>query len=262
MSTEPVDAAATLSIGTGLPFKLVKCIQAGEFLDMAELLPDLFGIWTESTDKDDKKPTLKKHGVTGILEWVQCYCIYTAVALAKHPERNQDMLGYMALIVEACMEYEGDSGLGSDHRFGQMVAATPGTTWAKIDPTLWNMAFTGQARAHRCKFCFSLTHQAEDCDWAPTPPTQPTHQPPTATRSNPRPRSSPLCYSWNHSPDPSCVFAGCKYLHTCLYCSRDPQAPDKDHKAIHCPRRRLNQARVQTTHPQPGPLTYQRYHPY
>ena len=122
MSTEPVDAAATLSIGTGLPFKLVKCIQAGEFLDMAELLPDLFGIWTESTDKDDKKPTLKKHGVTGILEWVQCYCIYTAVALAKHPERNQDMLGYMALIVEACMEYEGDSGLGYDHRFGASIS--------------------------------------------------------------------------------------------------------------------------------------------
>lgn len=79
---------------------------------MAELLPDCPGIRAESTDKDKKKPKLKKCWVTGMLEWVQCYCIYTAVVLAKYPERNQDMLGYMALIVEACMEYEGDSWLG------------------------------------------------------------------------------------------------------------------------------------------------------
>jgi len=49
------------------------------------------------------------------------------------------MLGYMALIVEACMEYKEDSWLGYDRRFRQMVAATPGTTWAKIEPTRWNM---------------------------------------------------------------------------------------------------------------------------
>jgi len=142
MSTEPVETTAILSIDTGLPpvpFKLVKCIHAGEFPDVAELLPDRLGIRTESTDKDDKKPTLKKHQVTGIQEWVPCYCIYTAVVLVKYPERNQDMLGYMALIVEACMEYEGDSWLGYDRWFRQMVAATPGTTWAKIEPTRWNM---------------------------------------------------------------------------------------------------------------------------
>ena len=40
----------------------------------------------------------------------------------------------------------------------------------KIDPTLWNMAFTGQAKSRRCKFCFSLTHPSEDYDWAPSPP--------------------------------------------------------------------------------------------
>ena len=142
MSTEPVEATATLSIDTGLPpvpFKLVKHIQAGEFPDVGELLPDRLGIRTESTDKDDKKPTLKKRQVTGIQEWVPCYCIYTAVVLAKYPEQNQDMLGYRALIVEACTEYEEDSWLGYDSRFRQMVAATPGTTWAKIEPTRWNM---------------------------------------------------------------------------------------------------------------------------
>jgi len=51
-----------------------------------------------------RRSEVKKRQVTGIQEWVPCYCIYTAVVLAKYPERNQDMLGYRALIVEACVE--------------------------------------------------------------------------------------------------------------------------------------------------------------
>ena len=151
------------------------------------------------------------------------------------------------------MEYEGDSWLGYDRRFRQTVAGSPGATWAKIDPTLWNMAFTGQAKARRCKHCFSLSHIAEDCDWAPTPPTQPTSLAIPASKPNLRARSSQICYSWNHNPDPNCVYIGCKYAHTCLYYTRDPQAPEKDHKAIYCPRRRQNQTRVQMTPSQPGP---------
>ena len=42
-----------------------------------------------------------------------------------------------------------------------------GSAWARIDSTLWNLAFTGQAKAQRCKLCFSLAHSASDCDWAP-----------------------------------------------------------------------------------------------
>ena len=67
------------------------------------------------------------------------------------------------------MEYEGDGWLGYDRRFRQTAAATPDITWAKIEPTLWNKAFAGQASSSRCKYCFSLTHRSEECDWAPTP---------------------------------------------------------------------------------------------
>ena len=95
---------------------------------MAELLPDRLGIWAGTTDKDKKAPKLKRCQVTNILEWVQCYSIYTAVISAKSPERTQDLLGYQALIVEACMEYEGDSWLGYDCRFHQTVAGSPGAT--------------------------------------------------------------------------------------------------------------------------------------
>ena len=117
------------------------------------------------------------------------------------------------------MEYKGDSWLGYDRRFRQTVAGSPGAMWAKIDPTLWNMAFTGQAKARQCKHCFSLSHIAEDCDWAPTPPTQLTSLAVPASKPNLHSRSSQICYSWNHNPDPNCVYIGCKYAHTCLYCT-------------------------------------------
>ena len=102
-----------------------------------------------------------------ITEWVQCYSIYVAVLAAKHPEKIQDLMGYQALIVEACAEYKNEAWLGYDQRFRQMASASPSIPWAKINPTLRNMAFTGQAKAQSCKYCFRLTHMSEECDWAP-----------------------------------------------------------------------------------------------
>ena len=75
---------------------------------MAELLPDRMGVTTAplfTDDKDEKQPVkTKRRQVTNILEWVQCYSIYVAVLTAKHPQKILDLLGYQALIVEACLE--------------------------------------------------------------------------------------------------------------------------------------------------------------
>ena len=157
--------APVLSIGASLPpvpRKLVNRIQTGEFVDMAELLPDRMGVTLAplfADDKDEKQPVkTKRRQVTNILEWVQCYSIYVAVMTTKYPQKIQGLMGYQAPIVQACMEYGRDSWLGYDRRFCQMAAASPDIVWAKIDPTLWNMAITGQAKSSRCKFCFSLAH--------------------------------------------------------------------------------------------------------
>lgn len=97
-----------LSIGAGLPpvpRKLVTRIQAGEFVDIAELLPDRMGVTSTpsfSSDKDEKQPLkMKRRQVTNIMEWVQCYSIYVAVLTSKYSDRIQDLMGYQALIVEA-----------------------------------------------------------------------------------------------------------------------------------------------------------------
>lgn len=89
-----------------------------------------------------------------------------------------------------------------------MAAAKPGFKWATVDPTLWNMAFTGHARVQRCKYCFSLSHQASDSEWAPSP------RSPNST--NNRSRSNTVCKSWNFSAQASCEFNNCSYQHVCL----------------------------------------------
>ena len=101
--------ATALFIGVGLPpvpQKLVQQIQAGKFIDMAELLPDMLGVSAGPPvegDKDNKKK-LRHCQVTNILKWIQCCSIYVAVRLQKYPDKVQDMLGYQALIIEARME--------------------------------------------------------------------------------------------------------------------------------------------------------------
>ena len=59
--------------------------------------------------------------------------IFTAVRTQKYSENIQDMLGYLALIIEARMEYEGDGWLGYDRRFRQNAAASPDAIWARIE---------------------------------------------------------------------------------------------------------------------------------
>ena len=76
-------------IGAGLPpipAKLVSKIEAGEFVDMAELLPDRFGIAKSRPGDESARPSKhKQRTVTTILEWIQCFSIYLAVIAKNNP---------------------------------------------------------------------------------------------------------------------------------------------------------------------------------
>ena len=117
-----------------------------------------------------------------------------------------------------------------------MATAKSGSKWATIDPTLWNMTFTGHARVQRC---FSLSHQASDCDWAPASSKSSTSSPNTRSRSN------PVCKSWNFSTHASCEFNN--YQHVCLSCVKDQAVAEKGHKIINCPKRQSRRQSAQTT---------------
>ena len=237
---------------------------------MAELLPDRIGLNTSlfPNEKEEKLVKSRRRQVNTITEWIQCFSVYVAVLTAKHPDKIQDLMGYQSLIVEACSEYKNEAWLGYDRRFRQMASASPSTPWARIDPTLWNMAFTGQAKAQRCKYCFSLTHMAEECDWAPSASVPLITIPATSYRmpqQRQRSTTQQVCYSWNHNTDPHCHYPNCKYQHICLHCARDPTVVNKNHKAINCARHRptkhLPQQPVNQDPHAHGAVNF-RYHPY
>ena len=112
-------------------------------MEMANLLPEQLG--TYYSDKEPKART-KKPSVTNIMEWLQFFAVYIAVRCQKQPERIRDLMGYQALIIDAYMEYTGDYWMGYDRCFQQITASQPDKSWASIDPTLWHLAFAGQAK--------------------------------------------------------------------------------------------------------------------
>ena len=222
-----------------MPPKLVERITAGEFIEMAELLPDRMGTSPKSSngDSESTKQKVKRRPISSIIEWVQCFNVYLSVMCRTCPRRIPDLLAYQMLIIEASMVYKGNAWLGYDRRFRQAAAAAPHKQWSKIDTDLWHLAFTGMARRTRCVHCLSLTHKSSQCSWADEGLDMPPSNSWSYPRSDLKPQSNGICRSWNRDPRPGCSFPNCKYQHICTFCVRNPARTDRAHKAVMCPYR-------------------------
>ena len=149
---------------TPIPQKIMRKIWNGEYIDMAELLPEKLhtGPQQEPHSADARKPRRKR--VTSILQWVECFNAFIGVMLAYHPSRASDLLGYSSLIVHAARKYKGDNWMQYDSNFRKRAAAFPTERWAEINPTLWQLAFANASPRSHCELCFSLDHLTEHCD--------------------------------------------------------------------------------------------------
>lgn len=68
--------------------------------------------------------------------------VLMSVLARKHPNCISDLMGYQSLIIDALLEFEGDSWAGYNCHFHQQEASNPQTSWSLIDPILWSLAFT------------------------------------------------------------------------------------------------------------------------
>ena len=244
-----------IHIGAALPpisGKLIKRIEQGHFIEMAELLPESLG-QTATDDDQPAAPKPKRRPVSDIVEWLQCFETYIAIVSRKQPTRVIDLLGYQNLIIQAYQEYRGDRWLGYDRRFRLQAAATPSIRWAIADSTLWNIAFSGRAGVSRCSHCFSLSHQSGDCESLPSThgegmlykyqPLRTSQYGERTSYNNKLPPThpprivQPVCYSFNENPKPGCKHPNCRFDHSCYWCRHDPKISNKRHKAIYCPNR-------------------------
>ena len=173
---------------------------------------------------------------------------------SKNPERVPDLLGYQSLIIDDSIQYDGDGCIGYDRRFRLNAAANSTKSWASLDTTLWNLAFTGYAKVSRCKHCFCLTHTSSECEWAPeaTDTVTPPHQPSTYFSAMPAKQYRRICRKWNNTPG-RCPVPGCTYKHICLNCAYDSTINNKSHKAIQCPKKKHSRAGDSTHIPSDNP---------
>ena len=201
---------------------------------LAELLPDRLGITAASDDDGPKASKSKNKPIASIIEWIQCFGIYTAVLSKSQPHRVADLLGYQTLILQAYMEFRGDRWLGYDRTFRLKAATQKDLKWATIDATLWSLTFSTQG-ADRCQHCFSLHHKSSECSWdTDFKPAALNHTPFTHPGQGVQ-RTSTVCFQWNRDPSPTCAFKNCKFAHKCLYCIKNPKATDTAHKALYRP---------------------------
>ena len=210
-------------ITSGLPAilaKLVKRIQEGQFVEMAELSLKQLGSSDTPDDEQSKSSKLKFREITNIVEWVQCFGTYIAIICRNEPYRIADLIGYQNLIIQSYQKYQQGHWLSYDHEFRQKTSASHILEWSNVDTTIWNLTFSGHVAT-------SLSR-------------------PDASRGNHTykqlPASSkkpPICLGWNEHSGPGCPHPSCRYEHICFRCVHNPSISNCHHKAIYCP----NQAR-------------------
>ena len=81
-----------------IPAKLVKQIQEGNVIEMAELSPELLQN-ASLPDDINKSSKPKPHSVGNIMEWVRCFSYYITVISHSRSERVVDLLGYQNIII-------------------------------------------------------------------------------------------------------------------------------------------------------------------
>ena len=153
-----------------------------------------------------------------------------SIIARKQPQRVPDLMGYQILMLKASNEYKGSSWLAYYRRFRQQAAAQPNCQWSKIDSTIWNLAFTGQAKASRCRPCFSLFHLSKDHTFASTTTSRQADQPLPMLYHR-----RYICRQWNEQPGHGCSYPNCRYERFCYQCAYSPSATDINHKTLYCP---------------------------
>ncbi len=222
-------------IGEGIPpvpEKLAGKIRRWEFVDMAELLPELWGSSPAKSDEvsGSQQPATgrKKRKISDIWMWLQSYALYVGVMAGQHPEAVPELMAYLVNILRASQDFTGLAWLTYDAAFRRQAAITGNRQWSRLNPTLYNICFVEKAWAtSRCELCMDLHHKTNECALVSEA------DPDVATRlkaiesavllmsassqggSSQQPSlltPSPICRLWNEK---RCYFRRCKYRHAC-----------------------------------------------
>jgi len=217
-SASPKKSRPPVLISNGLPpilFRLMKRVEDGLFVEMAELLPNYLDSAALNTDDQQAGSRKRLPTVSDIIDWIQCFAVYMAIISRHKPKRIADLLGYQSLIIRASMNCREGKWVVYDRRFHLKASASHIDQWSAIDLTLWNMTFPERAIQSR--------QPAGSTPYVPNP----------SQRSQLQYQYQPICLDWNENPN-GCSRSPCRFKHMCYRCVHNPRAQDKNHKASQC----------------------------
>ena len=228
-------ALPPFSLGDGftIPHRLVARIRAGEFLDMAELLPDNKELLRreaamfaerEPQGAPRVRPVLRQ--IPSILSWARCFCAYAAVRCSGARSAGHNFWVYLRLILQEAARNGGDGWRLYNTRFRQLAAADATANWGVVLPGLYAQTFValGRLSIPRCVHCLDGDHVAADCALAPLAPVSKPKAATTVRSQRERaPADKPICRLYNAG---RCTFRDCSFRHVCANCKGQHRSRD------------------------------------
>ena len=204
------DKPALISNGLPpIPARLLKRVENGLFVEMAELSPSYLDSSDCSIDDQHVGPRKRLPALKDIMDWVGCFGIYIAIVSRQKPKRVPDLLGYQRIIMGASLHCREGKWLTYDRRFRLKASASNATEWSTIDITIWNTTFPERA-IYGYHSQGPLHYQSRS-----NPPQKPAR--PLL------PAQQPICLDWNDNPN-GCSRNPCRYAHVCYRCVHNPGA--------------------------------------
>ena len=206
-----------------IPQRVAKRIVKGDFVEMEELLPEL---WPAAHQESEVK-VKKNRKITDIFTRTQCFVLYSSVHAQHNREFIAELMAYMVSIVQVSREYSGLGWVQYDALFRKHAALKADTKWSVINTTLYARCFTGAPReVVRWELCWATSHDTKDCSYLSGADStiefrvqniEDSLQALSQQRSQPTcPRlSSEICRKFNNE---GCTYPYCRHAHVCMTC--------------------------------------------
>ena len=128
-----------------IPARLVKRVEDGLFVEMAELLSSYVDKADLNTDDQHTRSRKRPPVLSDIVDWVQCFGMYITIVSRHKPKRVADLLGYQRIIMGASLDCHEGKWLTYDCCFCLKASASNLKQWSTIDITIWNTTFPERA---------------------------------------------------------------------------------------------------------------------
>ena len=130
-----------------VPAKLVKKINRGEFVDMAELLKDIIEVERKQPASEGEfseghiGQAIFRREIPDFMSWPQCFSLYTAVVSSKFPDKARELWAYQATIINEFQWCAGGGWRLYDTAFRQHISSLESTDSSKSNQGLYSTKF-------------------------------------------------------------------------------------------------------------------------